>query len=76
MAIVLTGAAGFIGMHVAQLLLQRGDTVIGIDNVNDYYDPALKRARLSVYTVILSFAFMSSIYRTQSHWAMFLIKTR
>ena len=46
MAILLTGAAGFIGFHVAQVLLQRGEEVIGLDNLNDYYDPALKCARL------------------------------
>ncbi|MFC3674144.1 NAD-dependent epimerase/dehydratase family protein [Ferrovibrio xuzhouensis] len=46
MAILLTGAAGFIGFHVAQVLLARGEEVIGLDNLNDYYDPALKRARL------------------------------
>jgi UDP-glucuronate 4-epimerase len=44
--ILLTGCAGFIGMHVAQILLARGNTVIGIDNLNDYYDPRLKLARL------------------------------
>jgi UDP-glucuronate 4-epimerase len=44
--ILLTGAAGFIGSHVAKRLLQRGDRVLGLDNLNDYYDPALKRARL------------------------------
>jgi UDP-glucuronate 4-epimerase len=46
MKILLTGAAGFIGMHVAQILLKRGDEVVGIDNINDYYDPNLKLARL------------------------------
>ncbi len=46
MRILVTGAAGFIGFHTAQKLLDRGDTVIGIDNLNDYYDPALKQARL------------------------------
>ncbi len=46
MKILLTGAAGFIGMHVAQILLARGDEVVGIDNLNDYYDPNLKLARL------------------------------
>ena len=44
--IVVTGAAGFIGYHVARRLLDRGDEVLGIDNVNAYYDPALKEARL------------------------------
>jgi UDP-glucuronate 4-epimerase len=46
MKILLTGTAGFIGMHVAQILLERGDEVVGIDNLNDYYDPKLKLARL------------------------------
>lgn len=47
MRIVLTGAAGFIGMHVAQKLLARGDEVIGVDSLNDYYDVRLKEARLA-----------------------------
>jgi len=46
MTVLLTGAAGFIGMHVAELLLSRGERVVGIDNLNSYYDPALKQARL------------------------------
>jgi UDP-glucuronate 4-epimerase len=44
--ILVTGCAGFIGMHVAQRLLERGEEVVGIDNLNDYYDPSLKIARL------------------------------
>jgi len=44
--ILVTGAAGFIGYHVSRRLLERGDDVIGVDNLNDYYDPALKEARL------------------------------
>jgi UDP-glucuronate 4-epimerase len=47
MGVLVTGAAGFIGMHVAQALLARGETVVGVDNLNAYYDPALKRARLA-----------------------------
>ncbi|MCA9210956.1 MAG: NAD-dependent epimerase/dehydratase family protein, partial [Pirellulaceae bacterium] len=43
---LVTGAAGFIGFHVCQRMLAAGDTVIGIDNLNPYYDPELKRARL------------------------------
>ena len=46
MKVLLTGVAGFIGYHVALKLLARGDTVIGVDNLNDYYDVSLKQARL------------------------------
>ncbi len=46
MKILVTGAAGFIGFHVVLNLLSRGDTVIGVDNLNDYYDVSLKHARL------------------------------
>ncbi|MCZ8013434.1 MAG: NAD-dependent epimerase [Gemmatimonas sp.] len=45
--ILVTGAAGFIGYHTSERLLARGDTVVGLDNVNDYYDPTLKAARLA-----------------------------
>ncbi len=44
--ILVTGAAGFIGYHVTQALLAEGERVLGIDNLNSYYDPALKQARL------------------------------
>ncbi|WP_374248671.1 NAD-dependent epimerase [Thermomonas sp.] len=47
MKILVTGTAGFIGSHVALELLERGDEVIGIDNINDYYDVSLKQARLA-----------------------------
>lgn len=46
MLVLVTGNAGFIGFHTAKRLLERGDSVVGIDVVNDYYDPALKQARL------------------------------
>ena len=55
--ILLTGAAGFIGHAVAHRLLARGERVIGVDIVNDYYDPALKEARLATFAGINSFAF-------------------
>ncbi len=57
MKVLVTGAAGFIGMHVAQRLLARGDTVVGIDNLNDYYDPKLKHARLAQLTLYPGFRF-------------------
>ena len=47
MHILVTGAAGFVGYYVSRILLERGDSVLGIDNVNDYYDPKLKRDRLA-----------------------------
>src|SRR4051812_23210630 len=47
MRVLVTGAAGFIGSHVTLRLLARGDEVVGVDDLNDYYDPALKLARLS-----------------------------
>lgn len=57
MKILLTGAAGFIGMHTALRLLARGDEVIGVDNLNDYYDVSLKQARLARLTGHPSFSF-------------------
>ncbi len=57
MHILLTGAAGFIGAHTAQRLLARGDTVLGIDNLNDYYAVALKHARLEPLRQQPGFAF-------------------
>ncbi|HRT04442.1 MAG TPA: NAD-dependent epimerase [Kiritimatiellia bacterium] len=58
MHVLVTGAAGFIGFHVARALLARGDTVVGFDNVNDYYDPALKEARLALLRQEPGFAFV------------------
>jgi UDP-glucuronate 4-epimerase len=58
MNILVTGAAGFIGFHVARLLLGRGDTVTGFDNLNDYYDVALKEARLAQLRALPGFTFV------------------
>ena len=55
--IIVTGAAGFIGHSVAHRLLDRGERVIGVDIVNDYYDPALKQARLGTFKNKQAFSF-------------------
>ena len=57
MKILLTGAAGFIGMHTALRLLARGDEVVGVDNLNDYYDVGLKLARLERLQAHRNFSF-------------------
>lgn len=58
MKVLLTGAAGFIGMHVALRLLERGDEVVGVDDLNDYYDVRLKEARLARLTPLPGFSFV------------------
>jgi len=58
MRVLVTGAAGFIGSHVAQYLLARGDDVVGLDNINDYYSPQLKRDRLARLTPLSGFEFV------------------
>jgi UDP-glucuronate 4-epimerase len=56
-AILVTGAAGFIGFHLAMRLLERGDAVVGLDNLNPYYDPALKASRLELLRAHPAFTF-------------------
>lgn len=58
MKILVTGVAGFIGFHVSRYLLERGDEVVGIDNLNDYYEVSLKEARLAQLTSRLGFRFI------------------
>jgi UDP-glucuronate 4-epimerase len=58
MKVLVTGVAGFIGMHVAQRLLLRGCDVVGIDNINDYYNVRLKNARLAQIQPADIFKFM------------------
>jgi UDP-glucuronate 4-epimerase len=57
MKVLVTGCAGFVGMHTAQRLLERGDEVVGLDNLNDYYDVGLKRARLEKLQAFDGFRF-------------------
>jgi UDP-glucuronate 4-epimerase len=56
--ILVTGAAGFIGFHTAKLLLERGDEIVGLDNLNEYYDVTLKHARLDVLKSRRNFKFV------------------
>lgn len=58
MKVLVTGAAGFVGYHVAEALLARGDTVVGLDNLNAYYDTRLKDARLSRLGTMAGFSFV------------------
>src|SRR5688572_21922508 len=58
--LLLTGAAGFVGYHVARRLLEAGWSVVGIDEVNSYYDPSLKRARLAGLADYPNFRFVEA----------------
>lgn len=60
MRVLVTGAAGFIGSTLAHRLLERGDEVLGYDNLNDYYDPSLKQARLDRLTPHKAFSFVQA----------------
>jgi UDP-glucuronate 4-epimerase len=58
MKVLVTGAAGFIGFHVSKILLDRGDEVVGLDNLNDFYDVSLKEARLAILEPLPGFRFV------------------
>jgi UDP-glucuronate 4-epimerase len=56
--ILVTGAAGFIGFHTSKFLVARGDEVVGLDNLNEYYDVSLKHARLAILGKYPKFKFV------------------
>ena len=73
MTILLTGAAGFIGLHTALRLLERGETVIGVDNLSPYYDPELKKDRLKQLADHPRFGFYEiELSRRDSLWAVLM----
>jgi UDP-glucuronate 4-epimerase len=78
MTILVTGAAGFIGFHVANALMARGEQVVGIDSINDYYDPALKHARLEALRARHgnAFAFEQVDFSDQDALADFALRHR
>ena len=73
---LLTGCAGFIGMNTALVLLRRGEMVIGIDNLNDYYEVELKQARLAQLTVYKNFKFHAINIADRSAMQDIFIKTQ
>lgn len=74
MKILVTGAAGFIGSRVAQMLAQRGDTVVGVDNINDYYDPRLKYARLCYLLGVEVKGVKCKVYRSSTYPSFSFVK--
>jgi UDP-glucuronate 4-epimerase len=75
MIILVTGAAGFIGYHTARRLLESGHTVVGLDNLNSYYDPALKDARLAQLLRLPNFTFVRADLADEAAMARLFDKT-
>ncbi len=75
-AILVTGAAGFIGFHVARQLLAEGRDVIGLDNLNSYYDPALKQSRLNILRADSRFGFVQADLEDRPSMASLFAKHR
>lgn len=76
MKFLVTGVAGFIGMHCAKRLLERGDSVIGIDNLNEYYDPNLKIGRLNILSEFINFTFIKADIADRSIIEQIFVKER
>ena len=72
MSILVTGVAGFIGMHTAESLLSQGHHVVGIDNMNNYYDPRLKEERLNQLKHFNNFSFMKLDFAVPSFFEKFI----
>ena len=68
MKILVTGAAGFIGARLCDLLLERGDEIVGVDNLNDYYDVSLKRRASRCWKAVPDSNFASSTSRIGARW--------
>ncbi|MEZ4322097.1 MAG: NAD-dependent epimerase [Myxococcota bacterium] len=76
MHVLVTGAAGFIGFHTSKRLLELGHTVVGLDNLNDYYDPAIKQARLAILKDIPGFSFVKLDLADNAGMAAFFASNR
>lgn len=76
MKILVTGSAGFIGFHLAQRLLERGEQVVGLDNLNDYYDVGLKEARLRLLETRPGFHFVQAALEDRSSIASLFANER
>lgn len=76
MKLLLTGAAGFIGFHTAQILLARGEEVVGLDNLNDYYDVTLKQARLAILQKFPNFRFVKMDVADRANMAELFAKEK
>ena len=76
MKVLITGAAGFIGLHVAKILLERGDEVVGLDNLNNYYEVSLKESRLEILKNYKNFTFQKMDVADSSAIADFFKKTQ
>ena len=74
--ILVTGTAGFIGFHIARQLLAEGREVVGLDNLNNYYDPALKQARLAILQAHPRFSFVKADLADRSAIAALFAKYR
>jgi UDP-glucuronate 4-epimerase len=74
--VIVTGTAGFIGMHVAARLLERRDEVVGVDNLNSYYDPELKSARLRILESHPTFSFQRGDLADRAWTSAFFAATR